>query len=212
LGRAIGMFYRRYGKRVLDVAIAAIGLLVAAPVLLVAGLAVLLTMGRPVLFPQERAGLHGAPFRAWKVRTMSHLADGMTAASSDSERIPAIGRWLRRTSVDELPQLWNVLRGEMSVVGPRPLLLRYADFYDVDELDRFSVRPGITGWAQVNGRNDLPWDTRLKHDIWYVRHCSFALDLRILWRTIQQTVSGAGFRADPRSALGDLDQVRSRRA
>jgi lipopolysaccharide/colanic/teichoic acid biosynthesis glycosyltransferase len=206
------MFYRRYGKRVLDVAIAAIGLLVAAPVLLVAGLAVLLTMGRPVLFPQERAGLHGAPFRAWKVRTMSHLADGMTAASSDSERIPAIGRWLRRTSVDELPQLWNVLRGEMSVVGPRPLLLRYADFYDVDELDRFSVRPGITGWAQVNGRNDLPWDTRLKHDIWYVRHCSFALDLRILWRTIQQTVSGAGFRADPRSALGDLDQVRSRRA
>jgi sugar transferase EpsL len=206
------MFYRRYGKRVLDVAIAGLGLLVAAPVLLVAGLAVRLTMGRPVLFPQERAGQHGAPFRVWKVRTMSQLPDGTTEERSDSERIPAMGRWLRRTSVDELPQLWNVLRGEMSVVGPRPLLLRYADYYDDDELDRFSVRPGITGWAQVNGRNDLPWDTRLKHDIWYVRHCSFALDLRILGRTIQQTVSGAGFRADPRSALGDLDQVRSRRA
>jgi sugar transferase EpsL len=205
------MFYRRYGKRVLDVVIAGLGLLVAAPVLLIAGLAVWLTMGRPVLFPQERAGQHGVPFRVWKVRTMSQPPDGATVESPDSGRIPAIGRWLRRTSIDELPQLWNVLRGEMSIVGPRPLLLRYADYYDDHELDRFSVRPGITGWAQVNGRNDLPWDTRLKHDTWYVRHCSLALDLRILGRTIQQTVSGAGFRADPRSALGDLDQVRSRR-
>lgn len=209
--RAVGMFYRGYGKRGLDIVIGGLGLLVAAPVLLAAGVAVWLTMGRPILFAQERAGRHGVPFRVWKLRTMSTSPEAAGDGMPDRDRIPAIGRWLRRSSIDELPQLWNVLRGEMSVVGPRPLLTRYAEYYARDELRRFSVRPGITGWAQVNGRNDLPWDARLELDVWYVEHCSLGLDLRIMGRTLGLTLSGAGFNPDPRSALPDLDQVRSRK-
>jgi lipopolysaccharide/colanic/teichoic acid biosynthesis glycosyltransferase len=206
------MLYQRYGKRTLDVAAAGLGLILTSPILLVVGAGVWLTTGRPILFPQERAGRHGKAFRAWKIRTMRSMPDGASDALSEHERITAVGRWLRRTSIDELPQLWNVMRGDMSLVGPRPLLLRYRDYYEPQELERFSLRPGITGWAQVNGRNDLAWDARLRHDVWYVRHCSLGLDLRILGLTLRHLVTGEGFSADPRSTLRDLDQVRGRQA
>jgi lipopolysaccharide/colanic/teichoic acid biosynthesis glycosyltransferase len=206
------MLYRQYGKRALDIGTAGVGLILAVPILLVAGATVWLTMGRPILFPQERAGKHGAPFRAWKIRTMRSVPEQMSEGLSDQDRLTPTGRWLRRSSIDELPQLWNVLRGEMSMVGPRPLLPRYSDYYAHEELERFSVRPGITGWAQVNGRNDLAWDARLRHDVWYVKHCSLGLDLRILGLTLRHILTGQGFSADPRSSLRDLDQVRSRRA
>jgi sugar transferase EpsL len=206
------MLYQRYGKRGLDIVAAGVGLILASPILLVAGAAVWLTMGRPILFPQERAGKHGTAFRAWKIRTMRSVPERTREGLSDQQRLTTTGRWLRRSSIDELPQLWNVLRGEMSLVGPRPLLLRYSDYYAHEELERFALRPGITGWAQVNGRNDLAWDARLRHDVWYVRHCSLGLDLRILGLTLRHLVTGEGFSADPRSTLRDLDQVRGRRA
>lgn len=171
-------------KRILDFGAALLGLIVlAVPLAVVAGL-VRWRLGTPVLFRQERPGLHGRPFLMAKFRTMSDARDGQGRLLPDEQRLPAFGRALRRTSLDELPELFNVLRGDMSLVGPRPLLMQYLPLYTPEQARRHEVRPGITGWSQVNGRNATDWETRLAQDVWYVDHHSLWLDLKILLRTI----------------------------
>jgi lipopolysaccharide/colanic/teichoic acid biosynthesis glycosyltransferase len=178
--------WRRRLKRALDLAVAGTALVVAAPLL--AGVAVLvrLDVGRPVLFRQVRPGLHGVPFEILKFRTMR---DG---EGSDAERITAIGRALRASSLDELPELWNILRGEMSLVGPRPLLVRYLSRYSPEQARRHAVPPGLTGWAQVNGRNARSWPEKLALDTYYVDHWSLALDAVILWKTVATVMRREG--------------------
>jgi len=179
-------------KRFLDIAVAGAGLLVFSPVILAVTALVLAFMGPPVLFAQARPGRGARPFVLYKFRTMSDASDAGGRPLSDAERLTHIGRFLRRTSLDELPQLWNVLRGDMSLVGPRPLLLEYLPLYSPEQARRHEVRPGITGWAQVNGRNAQTWEERLRLDVWYVDHRSFWLDLRILWLTLLMVLRSEG--------------------
>jgi lipopolysaccharide/colanic/teichoic acid biosynthesis glycosyltransferase len=175
-------------KRMTDICLASLGLVLLAPLLATLALAIRFSMGSPVLFRQQRPGLDGVPFTLVKFRTMREEYDARGAARPDAERLTAFGRWLRRTSLDELPELWNVLRGEMSLVGPRPLLMEYLSLYSPEQARRHEVRPGITGWAQVNGRNAISWEQKLCFDVWYVDHRSFWLDLRILWMTIKRVI------------------------
>lgn len=179
-------------KRSLDFAAAALGLALLWPLIaLVAGL-VYAAMGRPILFRQRRPGKAGRLFTLYKFRTMRQDEGGAAASLSDAERLTALGRTLRRYSLDELPQFWNVLRGDMSWVGPRPLLAEYLPLYSAEQARRHEVRPGVTGWAQVNGRNAQSWEERLRLDVWYVDHRSFALDLKILWLTVSKVISAEG--------------------
>src|SRR6185295_11036268 len=171
------------GKRAIDVTGATVALLVALPVLAIAALVVRITLGAPVLYRQTRSGRGGRPFTLVKLRTMRAARDAHGAALPDAERLTAVGRWLRATSLDELPQLWNVLRGDMSLVGPRPLLPEYDGRYTGEQARRQDVLPGITGLAQVSGRNALSWEDKFLLDVWYVDHRSLWLDLRILCRT-----------------------------
>lgn len=206
------MLYRDYGKRALDVLITLVVLIAAAPILAAGAFAIACTMGRPILFRQLRTGHHGHAIKVIKLRTMANTVDEWGRPLPDGERITRVGRALRRWSVDELPQLWNVLRGDMSLVGPRPLLEQYDPHYLPPERARFSVRPGITGWAQINGRNDSSWEERLGNDAWYAQHVSLTLDLRIIGITVQRILTGEGMRIDPRAALRDLDQIRGEAA
>ncbi|MBM4282983.1 MAG: sugar transferase [Deltaproteobacteria bacterium] len=182
----MGTLYRRHGKRMLDLAIAVPVAVVTAPVVVGCAVAVVATMGRPVFFRQQRPGLHGQPFDIVKMRTMSDARDASGALLPDEVRLTALGHWMRRLSIDELPQLWNVLEGSMSVIGPRPLLMRYLDRYSPEQARRHDVKPGITGWAQVNGRNALSWEQKFAHDVWYVDHVSLLVDLSILARTARK--------------------------
>ena len=181
-------------KRAFDLVVASAGLVVVLPVIAVLAVLTRLSVHAPAFYRQTRPGRHGAPFRLWKLRTMTEARDASGALLPDEERLTRFGLWLRRWSFDELPQLINVVTGDMSVVGPRPLLFRYVPRYSPRQRLRLLVRPGITGWAQVNGRNDSDWATRLEHDAWYVENWSLALDLRILLRTCGQVVSGRGAR------------------
>ncbi len=167
-----------------DRSVAAVALVFAAPVLAVASLAIRATMGSPVLFSQERPGRQGRPFRVLKFRTMREAKGPGVTPLPDAERLTSLGRFLRATSIDELPQLWNVLRGDLSLVGPRPLLMRYLPRYTEEQARRHEVLPGITGWAQVNGRNAISWEEKFTLDVWYVDHWSLSLDLRILAMTV----------------------------
>jgi lipopolysaccharide/colanic/teichoic acid biosynthesis glycosyltransferase len=176
-------------KRAMDVAGAATGLLLLSPVLAATALAVGASVGRPLLFRQVRPGLGGRPFTILKFRTMREPRPGEVWWETSEERLTRVGRFLRRASLDELPELWNVLVGEMSLVGPRPLLVEYLETYTPDERRRHDVRPGITGWAAVNGRHVIRFKERLALDVWYVDHWSLALDLRILARTVVQVLS-----------------------
>ena len=169
-------------KRVLDLAIIVILAPVWLPVAAVVALLVWVGLGRPVLFAQDRAGLNGRPFTLYKFRSMKE------GEGSDEERLTRLGRFLRAASLDELPELWNVLKGEMSLVGPRPLPIRYLPRYTLEQNRRHEVRPGITGWAQVNGRNALDWETKFRYDIDYVDSQSVWLDLKILWKTFTQVI------------------------
>jgi lipopolysaccharide/colanic/teichoic acid biosynthesis glycosyltransferase len=178
-------------KRVFDFLVASIGILLLSPLFVVIGLAVRLTMGSPIFFRQSRPGLGGAPFTLFKFRTMQVETAGV-GALSDGERLTMLGNFLRRASLDELPELINVLRGEMSLVGPRPLLMEYLPLYNHVEARRHEVRPGITGWAQVNGRNGISWEEKFKLDVWYVDHRSFMLDLRILCMTVAGVIGARG--------------------
>jgi sugar transferase EpsL len=177
-------------KRTFDVVGAVIGLVIGAPFMIVIALAVRLTIGGPVLFRQERIGLGSRRFVLLKFRTMR---DG---PEEDRERLTRLGMLLRRTSLDELPELWNVLVGEMSLVGPRPLLVEYLPLYSDEQARRHRVRPGVTGWAQVNGRNSISWDQKLAYDVWYVDHRSAWLDLRILALSIVRVLSAQGISQD----------------
>ncbi|RMH42214.1 MAG: sugar transferase [Deltaproteobacteria bacterium] len=170
-------------KRVLDVGVAATALAATVPLQALLAGAVRATMGAPVFFRQDRPGLHGRPFQLIKLRTMRPPRPGEDPLASDADRLTALGRFLRATSLDELPTLWNVLRGEMSLVGPRPLLMEYLERYSPEQARRHEVKPGITGWAAVNGRNALSWEEKLALDVWYVDHRSLWLDLRILAKT-----------------------------
>lgn len=172
------------GKRALDVTLVLLAAPIWIPVFLLVALAARLALGRPVFFVQKRPGWHGRPFRLLKFRTMTVIRGERGSLLPDEQRLPRFGRLLRATSLDELPELLNVLRGDMSLVGPRPLLMEYLPLYSSRQGRRHEVRPGITGWAQVNGRNLTSWDTRLEQDIWYVEHISLSLDARILFRTI----------------------------
>ena len=188
-------FYRRRGKRLFDVVGAAAGLVVTSPVQAAAALAVRRELGSPVLFRQQRPGLGGRPFFLLKLRTMRDAVDASGRVLPDSSRLTPLGRRLRAWSIDELPELWNVLWGDMSLVGPRPLLMEYLDRYTPKQARRHEVRPGITGWAQVSGRNALSWEEKFALDVWYVDHVSVGLDLRILWRTVRAVVARDGISA-----------------
>lgn len=195
-------------KRAADLLVAALVLVLASPVLLGAALAVRVLLGSPVLFTQQRTGRGMRHFRLLKFRTMTDARDAAGRLLPDRERSCRLGRLLRRYSVDELPQLVNVLRGEMSLIGPRPLLPRYDRYYTGPELARFAVRPGITGLAQVTGRNAAGWDERLRLDARYVAHWSFALDAGIALRTVGRVFASSGVSADPAGDMLDLDQER----
>ncbi len=191
-------------KPLLDRIAAAASLAVLSPVLLGLGVLVRWRLGSPVLFRQERPGLHGAPFTMLKFRTMTDARDASGGLLPDVERLTGFGRFLRASSLDELPELWNVLRGEMSLVGPRPLLVQYLDRYTPEQARRHDVRPGITGWAQVNGRNALSWDEKFALDVWYVDHASLGLDLKILWLTLRKVFVREGISADQHATMPEF--------
>jgi len=185
-------------KRMLDVTVVLLTAAVWVPLLMLAMGVVRAALGRPIFFVQERAGRDGRPFRLVKLRTMRE-GDG-----PDAERLTRAGRWLRATSLDELPELWNVLRGEMALVGPRPLPVRYLPRYSPQQARRHAVRPGITGWAQVNGRNTLTWEEKFAYDVWYVDHRSLWLDVKILWLTVWQVLARRGISAEGEATMGEL--------
>ncbi|MCA9993847.1 MAG: sugar transferase [Ardenticatenaceae bacterium] len=182
--------YQRFGKRVLDLALTLPALLLLAPLLLLLAWLVRRRLGAPVLFRQQRPGRDGQPFTILKFRTMTDARDAQGHLLPDADRLPPFGQRLRATSLDELPELFNVLRGDMSLVGPRPLLMHYLDLYTPEQMRRHAVKPGVTGWAQVNGRNALSWEQKFRLDVWYVDHLSFWLDLKILaltaWKILKR--------------------------
>jgi len=184
------------GKRLFDVIVALVGSLALAPVTALVGLLVRWRLGSPVLFRQQRPGLHGRPFEVLKFRTMSNDCGEDGKLLPDERRLTRFGKALRSSSLDELPELWNVLRGEMSLVGPRPLLLEYLPRYTTHQARRHDVLPGVTGWAQVNGRNTPDWEERLEMDVWYVDHRSALLDVRILFRTVLAVLRRDGISAE----------------
>jgi sugar transferase EpsL len=178
-------------KRALDFTVSLTALLVLSPLLAAVALVVWLTLGRPVLFRQQRPGLGAKPFTLYKFRTMRPAEPGLEGVRED-ERLSRVGAFLRSTSLDELPELWNVLRGDMSLVGPRPLLMEYLPLYSPEQARRHTVRPGITGWAQVNGRNAISWEEKFRLDVWYVDHRSLRLDLKILVLTLWKVFAREG--------------------
>lgn len=188
-------------KRGFDVVVAAALLLCLCLPLALLALLIRIKLGSPVLFRQQRPGLHGQPFQMIKFRTMTDACGPEGALLPDAQRMTVLGRWLRATSLDELPELWNVLKGDMSLVGPRPLLMEYLTLYTVEQARRHEVRPGITGWAQVNGRNAIDWTQRFKLDVWYVDHQTLCLDLRILWLTLQKVWRREGISAEGEATM-----------
>jgi len=203
------MIWRNSIKRAFDFAAAALGLALLAPVLLGTALAVWLSMGRPIFFRQRRPGLHGKPFEMIKFRTMRDAVDTEGRSLPDGDRLTRVGRWLRATSLDELPELWNVVRGDMSLVGPRPLLMQYLDRYTPEQARRHEVRPGITGWAQVNGRNAISWEERFALDLWYVDHRGFWVDVRILLATVWKVFARDGIHAENHPTMSEFKQTGS---
>jgi lipopolysaccharide/colanic/teichoic acid biosynthesis glycosyltransferase len=183
----------------LDVAMASCAVVILSPLLLIVSIAILVTMGRPILFCQLRPGRDGAPFLLRKFRTMRNDPDVIDDPARDAMRLTRLGNFLRRTSIDELPELFNIIGGSMSFVGPRPLLMSYLERYDAAQRRRHDVLPGLTGWAQVNGRNATTWEERFRHDLWYVDNWSPMLDLRILWSTVSVVL-----RRDGVNQAGDI--------
>ena len=182
-------------KRLFDIVVSIVGIVLLSPVFVVVAWQIHRKLGSPVLFRQVRPGLHGKPFQILKFRTMLNVTAADGAPLPDGERLTSFGSFLRSTSLDELPELWNVLIGEMSLVGPRPLLMEYLPLYSSEQFRRHHVRPGVTGWAQVNGRNALSWEDKFRLDIWYIDNRSFWLDLKILFLTAQKVVTRDGISA-----------------
>ena len=193
------------GKRLLDLMVSLTALMLLWPVIAVTAIAVAAVMGTPILFRQRRPGLHGKAFTCLKFRTMTDARDAAGNPQPDGERMTLLGRGLRKASLDELPQLWNVLRGDMSLVGPRPLLMEYLPNYTAEQHRRHEVLPGITGWAQINGRNAVTFGDRLRLDVWYVDHWSLGLDLKVLARTLLAVIYSRGVRLE--QPLEEVDDV-----
>ena len=196
--------YRRGGKRLFDISAATVLLIAVAPILAGAAIAVRIALGRPVFWRQRRPGLNSQPFWMIKVRTMTSATDAQGRLLPDAQRMTRIGRFLRSSSIDELPELFNVMTGEMSLVGPRPLLMQYLERYTPEQARRHQVRPGITGLAQVSGRNALSWEEKFALDVDYVDRCSLALDLRILARTLRQVVTRKGISSSGHATMAEF--------
>ena len=188
-------------KRAFDIAASASALVVLSPVLAITAYKVKKELGSPVLFRQTRPGLHGKPFEMIKFRTMKYATDKEGNVLPDSERLTDFGKKLRASSLDELPELWNVLKGDMSLVGPRPLLMEYLPLYNAEQVKRHNVRPGVTGYAQVNGRNSLSWEDKFKLDTWYVEHQTFLLDMKILLKTVKKVIIKDGISAEGEATM-----------
>ena len=201
--------YARLAKPALDRAIAAVALVVLSPVIGGTALLVGRRLGRPILFRQVRPGLDGRPFEMIKFRTMTDARDETGALIPDAERLPPFGKFLRSSSLDELPELWNVLRGEMSLVGPRPLLMTYLSRYTPEQARRHEVYPGVTGWAQINGRNAISWDEKFALDVWYVENCSFWLDIKILAQTALKVARRSDVSADDHATMPEFSGSQS---
>ncbi|MFN4034209.1 MAG: sugar transferase [Fimbriimonadales bacterium] len=191
-------------KRGMDVAVSGLLLIAFAPLLIGLALLVWRQLGRPILFRHVRPGLLGKPFVIYKFRTMTNARDAQGNLLPDSERLTPFGKWLRATSLDELPELLNVLKGEMSLVGPRPLLMEYLERYTPEQARRHEVKPGITGWAQIHGRNALSWDEKFKLDVWYVDNWSLWLDIKILWRTLWIVLKREGISAEGHATMPEF--------
>jgi lipopolysaccharide/colanic/teichoic acid biosynthesis glycosyltransferase len=198
-------------KRVIDLLVGLCGLILFAPVFGLIALKIRRTMGSPVLFRQVRPGYRGRPFTLYKFRTMRDAYGDDGEPLPDSDRLTRFGRWLRATSLDELPQLWNVARGDLSLVGPRPLLMRYLPLYTPDQARRHDVKPGITGWAQVNGRNAIGWDEKFVYDVWYVQHWSIGLDFKILALTLVKVFKRSGVSQAGHATMREFTGSESRR-
>ena len=196
-------------KRLFDVVVSACALLVLALPLLVVIWMVRRKLGSPVFFTQVRPGMHGKPFKMVKFRSMTSERGTDGELLPDAERLTPFGHFLRSTSLDELPELWNVLKGDMSLVGPRPLLMEYLPLYSPEQARRHEVRPGITGWAQVNGRNAISWEDKFKLDVWYVDHCSLWLDIKILWLTVKKVLVREGISAAGEATMGKFTGSKS---
>lgn len=188
-------------KRIFDVVASATALLLLSPVIAIVAWQISRKMGSPVLFRQVRPGLNGKPFEMVKFRTMKDAVDAAGNPLPDSERMTPFGQFLRSSSLDELPELWNVLKGDMSLVGPRPLLMEYLPLYSAEQYRRHEARPGVTGWAQINGRNSLSWDEKFKLDVWYVDNRSLWLDIKILFLTVKKVVVRDGISADGEATM-----------
>tara|TARA_R110002049_G_scaffold27321_2_gene94042 strand:- start:127171 stop:127785 length:615 start_codon:yes stop_codon:yes gene_type:complete len=183
-------------KRLVDLVLASIALILLSPLILVTAVLVRIRLGSPILFSQTRPGYLGKPFRMYKFRSMLDTRDASGALLPDEERLTPFGQFLRSSSLDELPELWNVIRGDMSLVGPRPLMMAYLDRYTPEQRRRHDAKPGVTGWAQINGRNSISWEEKFGLDVWYVDNQSLILDMRILWLTVWTVLFRRGVSAD----------------
>ena len=188
-------------KRLFDIFVSAGAFIVLSPLMVCLALLIRVKLGAPVLFSQVRPGLNTGPFRMYKFRSMTNARDAHGSLLPDAERLTPFGKFLRASSLDELPELFNILRGDMSLVGPRPLLMEYLPLYSARQARRHEVRPGLTGWAQVNGRNALSWDEKFELDVWYVENRSFALDLKILWLTLLTVIRRKGISSDGHATM-----------
>ncbi len=196
-------------NRTLEFTLTAALVILGLPLFILIAIAVLAVLGRPIFFQQKRAGLHGVVFSMFKFRTMTNQVDSAGALLPDALRISQFGRFLRNSSLDELPELWNVLKGEMSLVGPRPLLTEYLSLYTSEQARRHEVKPGITGWAQVNGRNAISWEDKFRLDVWYVENKSLFLDMKIIWMTLGKIISRDNINAEGHSTMPRFTGSRS---
>jgi sugar transferase EpsL len=203
-GKQMGGTVQHFIKRVIDIIACIVGLMVLSPVLAILAILVRVKLGSPVLFRQQRPGFKGRPFWLFKFRTMTDQRDAGGHLLPDEQRLPAFGRFLRSTSLDELPELFNVLKGDMSIVGPRPLMMKYLDRYTPEQARRHEAKPGITGWAQINGRNAISWEDRFKLDVWYVDNWTLWLDLKILLRTIAAIFKREGITQQGRATMDEF--------
>lgn len=201
--------YEKYIKRLLDIVLSGCALIVLSPLLLVTAILVRVKLGSPVIFCQERPGKDEKIFRLHKFRSMSDARDGTGALLPDKERLTGFGKKLRALSIDELPELWDIFRGKMSIVGPRPLLVEYLPYYTENERHRHDVRPGLTGLAQINGRNTLTWEQKFAYDLEYVQRISFCEDIKILFRTVGKVLNRSGVQVNTQSGEGNLAKIRS---
>lgn len=201
--RRVGL-YQKYIKRLLDIVISGLALVILSPVLLITAALVRINLGSPVIFKQPRPGKDEKIFNLYKFRTMTDARDADGKLLSDGARLTPFGKWLRSTSLDELPELLCILKGDMSLVGPRPLLVKYLPLYNEEQRHRHDVRPGLTGWAQVNGRNTLTWEEKFRHDVWYVQNISFMLDVKILFTTIAKAFCREGISAEGSDTMDEF--------